>query len=231
MGVTNLDGSEYDSHVKQVAEYAMDIVRAASRVLIDEDDPSLGYVQTRVGFHSGPVVSNVIGTLNPRYGLFGDTVNTASRMQSNAMPGKVHCSFASAQLLQQQAPDIPVELRGMIKVKGKGKMKTYWVGGDDLTRVSPPNSIFVCNEASESHQEDGSVTDHVDNLDPETTSPPNRSMQAKTHLPKTSSSFSGNGKDHFIGVHSSDSGSRSNQAILGMDGKVQRPSKKPTPKQ
>ena len=131
MGVTNLDGSEYDTHVKQIAEYAQDAIRAASQILIDEDDPSKGCVQIRVGVHSGPVVSNVIGSLNPRYGLFGDTVNTASRMESNSMPGKIHCSFASAQLLQTQAPDIRLTVRGMIKIKGKGKMRTYWVGCDD----------------------------------------------------------------------------------------------------
>lgn len=146
MGVTNLDGSEYDTHVKQVAEYAQEAIRAASQVLIDEEDPSKGFVRIRVGFHSGPVVSNVIGSLNPRYGLFGDTVNTALSMESNSMPGKIHCTCASAELLQTQAPDIPLTLRGMIKIQGKGKMKTYWVGCDDL--ISMPLSTLTIPHAN-----------------------------------------------------------------------------------
>ena len=61
------------AHAKQVAEFAIDAVDAASKIVIDEDAPNKGCVSVRVGFHSGPVVSNVIGSLNPRYGLFGDT--------------------------------------------------------------------------------------------------------------------------------------------------------------
>jgi Adenylate and Guanylate cyclase catalytic domain len=60
--------SQENTHVKDIAEFAMAAVEAAGTILIDEDDPKRGYVRIRVGFHSGPVVSNVIGSLNPRVG-------------------------------------------------------------------------------------------------------------------------------------------------------------------
>lgn len=166
MGVTNLDGDEHDSHVKQVAEYSLEAMKAASEILIDEESPSLGYVQIRLGFHSGPVVSNVVGSLNPRYGLFGDTVNTASRMESHSLPGMIHCSLASAQLLETQAPHIPLKVRGMIRVKGKGKMRTYWAGENNQFKtqgVVPYNNLGrVFEEHSEEIEDVSEQHDHTE---------------------------------------------------------------------
>jgi len=82
--------------------------------------------EMRVGIHTGPVVAGIVGMKKFQYDIWGDTVNTASRIESNSEAGKVNISHATYNLLQDD-PQFTFESRGIIEAKGKGKVEMWFV--------------------------------------------------------------------------------------------------------
>lgn len=119
-----------DDHATAVAAMALDMQTAIQNF----NNRNQRHFQIRIGIHSGSVVAGVIGLKKFIYDLWGDTVNTASRMESHGIAGAIQVSEDTYQLLKQS---YELEPRGLIEIKGKGEMKTYF-----LTRKSPAGLHF-----------------------------------------------------------------------------------------
>ena len=81
--------------------------------------------QVRIGIHTGPVIAGVIGVNKFIYDVWGDTVNLASRLEAHGVPGRIHISEATRRALEA---DYDCEPRGLINVKGMGKIATAFLG-------------------------------------------------------------------------------------------------------
>jgi len=111
-----------EDHAARAAHMALDMMDALASF-----NQRHGYtLQIRIGINSGAVVAGVIGKRKFIYDLWGDTVNTASRMESHGVPGRIQVSDTTR---QQLSGVFVLEERGIIEVKGKGEMRTWFLDG------------------------------------------------------------------------------------------------------
>ncbi|KAJ3129974.1 hypothetical protein HK098_007240 [Nowakowskiella sp. JEL0407] len=121
LGVTGCPSRSPD-HATKAVNFAIDIIDMVKTFKTSTGEN----IQIRVGLHSGPVTAGVLGELNPHWCLVGDTVNTASRMESTSKAMQIHISEKTQELagsgFRFSEPEV-------MNVKGKGSMTTYWVLG------------------------------------------------------------------------------------------------------
>ena len=110
------------AHAQQVVEAAKEMIAIVLNEFKNVDD--LNHFEIRIGIHTGPVVAGIVGIKKWQYDIWGDTVNIASRMESNSKPGRINLSETTYQIIKDE---FPCEYRGEVAVKNHGSMKMYFV--------------------------------------------------------------------------------------------------------
>jgi guanylate cyclase len=116
-----------DNHASAIADLALEMKVELVKVREAIHAP----LEIRIGIDSGPVVAGVIGKRKFIYDLWGDTVNTASRMESYGTAGEIHVTERASKLLRESHQ---LRDRGVIEIKGKGPMRTYFLEGRLMRR-------------------------------------------------------------------------------------------------
>ncbi|XP_019956209.2 adenylate cyclase type 5 isoform X2 [Paralichthys olivaceus] len=125
MAASGLNDSTYDkvgrSHIRALADYAMRMMDQMKYI----NEHSFNNFKMKIGLNMGPVVAGVIGARKPQYDIWGNTVNVASRMDSTGVPERIQVTADLHQVLSSY--NYTLEYRGVVTVKGKGEMMTYFL--------------------------------------------------------------------------------------------------------
>ncbi|XP_074647349.1 speract receptor-like [Tubulanus polymorphus] len=139
MVVSGLPARNGITHAGEIASLSLHLLSTIKKFKIRHRPNDI--IRLRIGIHSGPCVAGVVGLKMPRYCLFGDTVNTTSRMETTGLPLKIHCSPQCKSLLDKLGGFI-TEPRGLVSMKGKGEVMTHWLLGKG-DKSSPDTAVSV----------------------------------------------------------------------------------------
>ena len=134
-----------DQHAARLVAFGLEMLRITDALNTELTAEGLATWPIRIGIHSGPAIAGVVGKNKFAYDVWGDTVNTASRMESSGAPGRVNISAATYDMV---APFFDVEVRGAVAAKNKGDLEMYFVNGfaPDYAQngdLSQPNTAFA----------------------------------------------------------------------------------------
>ncbi|CAK1595787.1 unnamed protein product [Parnassius mnemosyne] len=122
-------------HAAEVASMALHLLDVVPQIRIRHNP--VARLNIKIGIHSGQCAAGVVGIKMPRYCIFGDTVNTAARMQSTSDPQKIHVSHDTYVMLRKHG-GFHFKERGIVNIKGRGEIKTWWLIGEDHERRRAP---------------------------------------------------------------------------------------------
>jgi len=123
-----VDTAKQLANVDAICRFALLVREAVQVVPFDE----ISFVKVRMGIHCGPIVTGISGSAVPRFSCFGDSINTASRMESTGVTNKIHVSGPFADMVRKIKPQglYSLEQRPAVDVKGKGLMQTFFLEAD-----------------------------------------------------------------------------------------------------